>query len=183
MGEKFVDIEDTLPPLIPSSEDFVLTPLDRHILVEWGEVEDADSYDIAYGVSSGNYGAVYNVSHGLDLTIPYGGGELINGQEYYVAVRSVDVNGNHSAWQESTSTPKLITCGDGDCDAIECGSCSSDCHVSDCCGNGDCNGIIGENSIIGAGSVVTKDVPNNAIVAGNPAKLIRFLFRNSKNKK
>ena len=32
---------------------------------------------------------------------------------------------------------------------------------------------IGENSVIGAGSVVTKDVPNNAIVAGNPAKLIR----------
>ncbi len=46
-----------------------------------------------------------------------------------------------------------------------------------------CNITIGENSIIGAGSVVTKDVPNNAIVAGNPAKLIRFLFRNSKNKK
>lgn len=32
---------------------------------------------------------------------------------------------------------------------------------------------IGDNSIIGAGSVVTKDVPNNSIVAGNPAHLIR----------
>ena len=32
---------------------------------------------------------------------------------------------------------------------------------------------IGENSIIGAGSVVTKNVPNNVIVAGNPARLIR----------
>lgn len=30
--------------------------------------------------------------------------------------------------------------------------------------------IIGENSTIGAGSVVTKDVPNNTIVFGNPAK-------------
>jgi UDP-2-acetamido-3-amino-2,3-dideoxy-glucuronate N-acetyltransferase len=29
---------------------------------------------------------------------------------------------------------------------------------------------IGENAIVGAGSVVTKDVPANAIVAGNPAK-------------
>ena len=33
--------------------------------------------------------------------------------------------------------------------------------------------IIGENAIIGAGSTVTKDVLPNAIVAGNPAKLLR----------
>lgn len=32
---------------------------------------------------------------------------------------------------------------------------------------------IGENSIIGAGSVVTRDVPPNVIVAGNPAKILR----------
>lgn len=34
---------------------------------------------------------------------------------------------------------------------------------------------IGDNSIIGAGSVVTKDIPANCIVAGNPAKIIRML--------
>jgi acetyltransferase-like isoleucine patch superfamily enzyme len=34
---------------------------------------------------------------------------------------------------------------------------------------------IGENAIVGAGSVVTKDVPASAIVAGNPAKVLRFL--------
>lgn len=32
---------------------------------------------------------------------------------------------------------------------------------------------IGENSIIGAGSVVTKDIPDNVIAYGNPAKVIR----------
>ena len=37
------------------------------------------------------------------------------------------------------------------------------------------NLTIGENAIVGAGSVVTKDVPANAIVAGNPAKVLRFL--------
>jgi len=36
-----------------------------------------------------------------------------------------------------------------------------------------CGVTIGENSIIGAGSVVTKDVPANTIVAGVPAKVIR----------
>jgi len=34
---------------------------------------------------------------------------------------------------------------------------------------------IGENAIVGAGSVVTKDVPANAVVAGNPARLLRSL--------
>jgi len=34
---------------------------------------------------------------------------------------------------------------------------------------------IGENAIIGAGSIVTKDVPADTIVAGNPAKKIRFI--------
>jgi acetyltransferase-like isoleucine patch superfamily enzyme len=37
------------------------------------------------------------------------------------------------------------------------------------------NVTIGENAIVGAGSVVTKDVPPNAIVAGNPAKFLRFI--------
>ncbi len=33
---------------------------------------------------------------------------------------------------------------------------------------------IGKGSIVGAGSIVTKDVPQNAIVGGNPAKIIKF---------
>jgi len=33
---------------------------------------------------------------------------------------------------------------------------------------------IGENALVGAGSVVTKDVPPNAIVAGNPARILRI---------
>lgn len=36
-----------------------------------------------------------------------------------------------------------------------------------------CGVTIGENSIVGAGSVVTKDVPPNTIVAGVPAKVIK----------
>lgn len=34
---------------------------------------------------------------------------------------------------------------------------------------------IGENAIVGAGSVVTRDVPPNTIVAGNPARVIRAI--------
>jgi acetyltransferase-like isoleucine patch superfamily enzyme len=39
---------------------------------------------------------------------------------------------------------------------------------------------IGENAIVGAGSVVTKDVPANTIVAGNPAKFLRFTSEEKK---
>jgi acetyltransferase-like isoleucine patch superfamily enzyme len=38
-----------------------------------------------------------------------------------------------------------------------------------------CGITIGKNAIVGAGSVVTKDVPPNAIVAGNPARIKRVL--------
>jgi len=42
------------------------------------------------------------------------------------------------------------------------------------------NVTIGENAIVGAGSVVTKDVPANAVVAGNPARLLRYITEESR---
>ena len=36
-----------------------------------------------------------------------------------------------------------------------------------------CDVTIGENAIVGANALVTKDVPANCIVAGNPARIIR----------
>lgn len=38
-----------------------------------------------------------------------------------------------------------------------------------------CGVTIGENAIVGAGSVITKDVPDNSVVAGNPARILRKL--------
>lgn len=37
-----------------------------------------------------------------------------------------------------------------------------------------CGVTIGRNALVGAGAVVTKDVPDNAVVVGSPAKLIGF---------
>lgn len=39
---------------------------------------------------------------------------------------------------------------------------------------------IGDNTVIGAGSVVTKDIPSNVIAAGNPCKVIRKISEKDK---
>ncbi len=37
--------------------------------------------------------------------------------------------------------------------------------------------IIGSNAMVGAGTVVTRNVPDNAVVIGNPAKIVRYINR------
>jgi acetyltransferase-like isoleucine patch superfamily enzyme len=43
------------------------------------------------------------------------------------------------------------------------------------------NVVIGEHAIVGAGSVVTRDVPPRAIVVGNPARVLRILSAESRS--
>jgi acetyltransferase-like isoleucine patch superfamily enzyme len=45
------------------------------------------------------------------------------------------------------------------------------------------NVTVGENALVGGGSVVTKDVPANAIVAGNPARILRYINKNNSRTK
>lgn len=42
-----------------------------------------------------------------------------------------------------------------------------------------CGVRIGKNAIVGAGAVVTKDVPENAVVVGNPARIIKYIEKTS----
>jgi acetyltransferase-like isoleucine patch superfamily enzyme len=46
-----------------------------------------------------------------------------------------------------------------------------------------CGLTVGRRAIVGAGSVVTHDVPADAVVAGNPARIIRLLDATQKAKK
>ncbi|MBU6411569.1 MAG: N-acetyltransferase [Verrucomicrobia bacterium] len=38
-----------------------------------------------------------------------------------------------------------------------------------------CGITVGRNALVGAGSMVTKNVPDHAVVAGNPARIVKFL--------
>ncbi len=40
-----------------------------------------------------------------------------------------------------------------------------------------CGITVGENAMVGAGSVVTKDVPANAVVAGNPTRILKRISK------
>lgn len=46
-----------------------------------------------------------------------------------------------------------------------------------------CGITVGDNAVVGAGSVVIKDVPPNAIVAGNPARILRILGKGKERAK
>lgn len=37
---------------------------------------------------------------------------------------------------------------------------------------------IGDNSVIGAGSIVTKDIPSNVVAVGNPCRVLREINEN-----
>ena len=87
---------------------------------------------------------------------------------------------------DKTINPKGIHIGDGTCvlygamilshDA--CRRIKTDTYIGKNCVIGVRSIIlpgvtIGDSSIVGAGAVVTKDVPAHSVVAGNPAKVIR----------
>ena len=40
---------------------------------------------------------------------------------------------------------------------------------------------IGDNAVLGAGSVVVHDIPDNALAVGNPARVVRYIDQDEKN--
>lgn len=92
----------------------------------------------------------------LDFT-----GDLTIGDDSHIGSDVYILTHTHGYDYRSEALPKNLTIGKN----VFIGSKSSILQNVNC---------IGDNAIIGACSVVTTDVPDNAIVAGNPARIIKF---------
>ena len=82
-------------------------------------------------------------------------------------------------------TPTAATPESGESDAAA-GRSKTQCAAGASIGSGATilsKVVIGEGAIVGAGSVVTRDVPARAVVAGNPAKVLRYLEQESKHER
>lgn len=116
------------------------------------------------------YAWKYRTIYGMKI----GGGSLISRKA--TLDRGINPKGIHIGNYTRVTGGVLILAHDA------CRALKADTVIGDNCFIGTRSIImpgitIGNQVIVGAGSVVTKDVPNNCIVAGNPAKIIRQNIR------
>ncbi|MBE6300588.1 MAG: acyltransferase [Parabacteroides distasonis] len=101
-----------------------------------------------------------NVSIDKECLIDYSG-DLIIGKNTHIAWGTYIITHTHGYDPHSEPIPKPLTIGENVFIGAKCIITPSVNHI-------------GHNVMIGTGSVVTKDVPDYAVVVGNPAKVIKY---------
>lgn len=138
----------------PTSREFLYKKIENHDLDVVSVIDPCFKFS---RFSSVNSGTILHTGATVTVNVHIGKGCLIN--KHVVIGHDVTV-GDYTVISPNVSVGGNVEMG-------------SNCYI----GSGAIirNGIeIGENSIIGMGSVVLKDVEPNSVVAGNPAKFLRF---------
>lgn len=177
--------------VIPHLMAFKLCPLKTKILVVEDvramnlkrAINESLAYYLIYAKPYRNlfYSRVGRISKILKLFLPeypfffigcgienFGGGANVLGHPYGTFINAKSVGRNFTICQLTTIGNKMH--GRNDLVPIIGNDVSLGANV-----NIIGNVKIGSNVVVGAGSVVVNDIPDNCVVAGNPAKVIRYL--------
>lgn len=108
------------------------------------------------------FGDRLNLNHNVTIDSG-GGGKITIGNDVSIGMNTVLRSSNHDYVKNNGHIPGFITIGDN----VWIGA---NCVILP-------NTKIGSGSVIGAGSIVTKDIPENVVAVGNPCKPIKFVSR------
>lgn len=146
-------------PKINIQSDVILFPNVRIILPNESEFESFDEY-LKTGVYIGNkvivnVGTYLSGEGGLKIE-----DEVLIGANACILTGGHDIDGNNESIYHNSLTNKPVQISKG-------AWLGAACVVLPGCS-------IGKGAVVAAGAVVTKDVPDFAVVAGNPARILRY---------